>query len=158
MPDSADTIVIQEDVPGARESRILLSMTVPTGDNGGPAGMDFHAGDTLVPAGRRLGPRDVALRAAANHTGLTVRRRGQVAILATGDELVAPGGRTGAGADRRIRQFHAIRQDRRYCQSIAIDLGIAVDEAGTQRGPLLPMRATPKPMCWLRSAAHRSTI
>ena len=67
MPEGADTIVIQEDVEREGE-RIRLSAAPPAGDNLRPAGMDFHAGDALIPAGRRLTPRDVALAAAANHT------------------------------------------------------------------------------------------
>jgi molybdopterin molybdotransferase len=55
MPDGADTIVIQEDVSREGE-RIRLSAIVPAGDNLRPAGMDFHAGDILIQAGRRLGP------------------------------------------------------------------------------------------------------
>ena len=94
MPDGADTTVIQEDVSREGE-QIHLSEAVPAGDNLRPAGMDFHAGDILIRAGRRLGPRDVALAAAANHTELAVSRRARVAILATGDELVAPGGELG---------------------------------------------------------------
>ncbi len=55
----------------------------------------FAQGEALIAAGRRLTPRDVALAAAANHTALRVRRRARVAILATGDELVPPGGALG---------------------------------------------------------------
>ena len=111
MPEGADAIVIQEDVSREGE-RIRLSTAVPAGDNLRPAGMDFHAGQMLIAAGRRLSPRDVALAAAANHTELTVRRRARVAILATGDELVAPGGDAGAGADHRLQQFRRRRPRR----------------------------------------------
>src|SRR4029077_19934410 len=55
------------------------------------AGQDFAAGDTVVPAGRRLTARDIGLVAAANHPWLTVHRRPRVAILATGDEIAMPG-------------------------------------------------------------------
>ena len=55
------------------------------------AGQDFAAGDTVVPAGRRITARDVGLAAAANHPWLTVHRRPRVAILATGDEIAMPG-------------------------------------------------------------------
>src|SRR5579863_6018169 len=94
MPEGADAVVIQEDVQ--REgARISVSASALAGENLREAGMDFHAGEALIPAGRRLTPRDVALAAAANHTRLAARRRARVAILATGDELVAPGGSLG---------------------------------------------------------------
>jgi molybdopterin molybdotransferase len=126
MPDGADTIVIQEDVSREGE-RIRLSTAVPAGDNLRPAGMDFHAGDILIPAGRRLGPRDVALAAAANHTDLMVRRRARVAILATGDELVAPGGELGPAQIVASNNFAVAGLVEAY-GGVAIDLGIAIDQ------------------------------
>ena len=54
-------------------------------------GFDFREGDTLLAAGRRLGPREVSLAAAMGHGQVAVRRRPRVAILSTGDELVPPG-------------------------------------------------------------------
>ncbi len=126
MPDGADTIVIQEDVQ--REGELIrLSAAAPAGDNLRPAGMDFQAGQTLIAAGRRLGPRDVALAAAANHTELTVRRRARVAILATGDELVAPGGELGPAQIIASNNFAVAGLVDAY-GGVAIDLGIAIDE------------------------------
>ena len=126
MPDGADTIVIQEDVSREGE-RIRLSTTAPAGDNLRLAGMDFQAGQMLIAAGHRLGPRDVALAAAANHTELTVRRRARVAILATGDELVPPGGTLGPAQIIASNNFAVAGLVATY-GGVAIDLGIAVDE------------------------------
>jgi molybdopterin molybdotransferase len=119
-------VVIQEDVQREGE-QIRLSMTVPAGDNLRRAGMDFQAGQTLIVAGRRLSPRDVALAAAANHTKLTVHRRARVAILATGDELVPPGGTLGPGQIIASNNFAVAGLVDAY-GGVAIDLGIAVDE------------------------------
>ena len=74
-----------------------------TGGHIRPRGFDFRAGDTLLAAGRRLGPREVALAAAMGHGALPVRRRPRVAILATGDELVPPGAHAGPRPDRRLQ-------------------------------------------------------
>ncbi len=131
MPEGADAIVIQEDVRRDGE-RIRLTAAVPAGDNVREAGMDFRAGEALIAAGRRLTPRDVALAAAANHTRLTVRRRARVAILATGDELVAPGGSLGP-AQIIASNNYAVAGVVEACGSVAIDLGIAVDEVGALR-------------------------
>ena len=60
-------------------------------------GYDFSRGDAVLAAGRRIGPRELTLAAAAGHGELPVRRRPTVAILATGDELVAPGRVPGPG-------------------------------------------------------------
>jgi molybdopterin molybdotransferase len=128
MPEGADTVVIQEDVRREGE-RIKLSAAALAGENLREEGMDFRVGEPLIAAGRRLTPRDVALAAAANHTGLAVRRRARVAILATGDELVAPGGLLGP-AQIIASNSYAVAGVVEACGATAIDLGIAVDEVG----------------------------
>ena len=131
MPEGADAIVIQEDV--RREGdRISLAAAALAGDNLRQAGMDFRAGEALIAAGRRLTPRDVALAAAANHTHVPVRRRARVAILATGDELVPPGGTLGP-AQIIASNNYAVAGLVEATGAIAIDLGIAVDELGALR-------------------------
>src|SRR5271157_1698337 len=125
MPEGADAIVVQEEV--RREGdRIALMSPVATGDNLRPSGMDFREGEALIPAGRRLTPRDVALAAAANHATLPVRRRARVAILATGDELVAPGGTLGPAQIIASNNF-AVAGVVEACGGAPFDLGIAVD-------------------------------
>jgi molybdopterin molybdotransferase len=125
MPEGADAIVVQEEV--RREGdRIALMGRAATGDNLRSAGMDFRDGEALIPAGRRLTPRDVALAAAGNHADLPVRRRARVAILATGDELVAPGGALGPAQIIASNNF-AVAGVVGACGGVPIDLGIAVD-------------------------------
>jgi molybdopterin molybdotransferase len=125
MPEGADAIVIQEDVRREGE-RIAIAAPVAPGDNLRVAGLDFRDGEALIPAGRRLTPRDVALAAAGNHVELTVRRRARVAILATGDELVAPGGTLGPSQIIASNNF-AVAGIVGVCGGVAIDLGIALD-------------------------------
>src|SRR6202021_3358357 len=96
------------------------------------SGMAFPQGASLVSAGRRLSPRDVALAAAANHTALAVRRRARVAILATGDELVAPGGSLGPAQIIASNNFAVAGVVEAY-GGVAVDLGIAVDEVGAMK-------------------------
>jgi len=93
MPEGTDHVVIQEDVDRDGD-RITLKDTLDPKPNVRAIGTDFRAGDT-VDAPRRLGPADLALVAAMNVPAVTVRRRPVVAILATGDELVMPGGDPG---------------------------------------------------------------
>jgi molybdopterin molybdotransferase len=92
MPPGADAVVLQEDVE-------TDGMTVRlTGDGPRdewrhirPKGSDFLTGKTLLPPGTPLGPPQIALAALAGHGALPVRRRPRIAIVSTGDELVAPG-------------------------------------------------------------------
>jgi molybdopterin molybdotransferase len=131
IPAGADSVVIQENVEREGQ-RIRLSGAAPLGDNLREAGMDFCEGESLIPAGRRLSPRDVALAAAANHTALVVRRRARVAILATGDELVAPGGSLGPAQIIASNNFAVAGVVEAY-GGVAVDLGIAADEVGAMK-------------------------
>lgn len=89
IPDGADFVVIQEDVT-RRGDLITLNRDLGKKSNIRPAGGDFTAGD-LTRAPRRLNPADIALLASMNVDSVPVFRKPRVAILATGDELVAPG-------------------------------------------------------------------
>lgn len=126
MPEGADAIVMQEDVRRDGD-RISLASAVTAGENLRHEGLDFRVGEALIAAGRRLTPRDVALAAAANHTRLPVRRRARVAILATGDELVEPGGVLGP-AQIIASNNYTVAGIVEATGATAIDLGIAVDQ------------------------------
>lgn len=89
MPDGATHVVIQEDVT-ADADRITFTGSPDGSPNLRAAGADFPAGFRL-PAPRRLSPSDVALLAAMNVATPLCARRPDIAVIATGDELVMPG-------------------------------------------------------------------
>ncbi|WP_099823492.1 molybdopterin molybdotransferase MoeA [Oceaniglobus indicus] len=89
LPRGADRVIIQEDV--TREgNRITLGQSLDGGPHIRPAGADFPAGHEHFP-GARLSASDLVLIAAMNVPEVKVRRRPEVALIATGDELVMPG-------------------------------------------------------------------
>ncbi|KAB2912125.1 MAG: molybdopterin molybdotransferase MoeA [Hyphomicrobiaceae bacterium] len=96
LPHGADAVVIQENATRDGSKVVVQEGAIDAGHIR-PRGFDFREGDVLLSAGRRLGPREVALAAAMGHGKVTVRRRPRVAILSTGDELVPPGSRPGPG-------------------------------------------------------------
>ena len=96
VPDGADAIVIQENVD-ASGSTITVRETASVGANIRPQGEDFRKDDVLLEAGRCLTARDVLIGASSGHGKLPVIRKPVVAILSTGDELVAPGNPLGPG-------------------------------------------------------------
>lgn len=90
VPGGADRVIMQEDV--VREAGVAL-FALPPGARRHvrAAGSDFAAGEVLVPRGWSLNPQRLLTAAAADLASVEVYRRPRVAILATGDELVAPG-------------------------------------------------------------------
>lgn len=90
LPAGADAVVMQEDCQPDGD-RVRIGRAVPPGRFVRPAGLDFSAGEELLPRGRLVTARDVALAACANVPWLRVHRRPRVAVLATGDEIALPG-------------------------------------------------------------------
>lgn len=89
VPPGATRVVPQEDVTRDGDT-ITLSCDTEVGQHIRPRGNDFPIGHVLS-APRRLTPAEIALIAAMNVPTVTVTRKPEVAIIATGDELVMPG-------------------------------------------------------------------
>lgn len=96
LPAEADAVVIQENT-SASDGTVEVREGRPDPAHIRRQGFDFQHSDVLLTAGRRLGPREITLAAAAGHGEVPVRRRPVIAILATGDELVEPGTLPGPG-------------------------------------------------------------
>ncbi len=94
VPNGADTILVQENARRDGD-RVEITVAPIAGHSIRPSGLDFKAGDQLLPPGCRLGPRELSLAAASGVAGLSVRRRPRVAFLSAGDELVPPGATPG---------------------------------------------------------------
>ncbi|MCC7078852.1 MAG: molybdopterin molybdotransferase MoeA [Acidimicrobiia bacterium] len=97
MVDGADTVVPVEatrevDPPPGRDGTwVEIRDAVPSGSHVRRAGEDLAKGDVALQSGKQLGPSDVGLAASCGTSSLTVVPRPRVAVVSTGDELVAPG-------------------------------------------------------------------
>lgn len=105
VPDGATAVVMVENTTTSGDSVQIHQVSVTEGENIRPIGSDMRAGDLLVPAGTRLGPAEVGLLASLGHDSVTVGGRPRVAIMSTGDELVAPGETPGPGQIRDSNRF-----------------------------------------------------
>ncbi|MBN9245441.1 MAG: molybdopterin molybdotransferase MoeA [Mesorhizobium sp.] len=126
LPAGADTIVIQENV--RRLDGATIEVLEPAGEsrNIRRAGLDFRTGDALLEKGRLLDPAALSLAASADHPRIAVVRRPLVAVIATGDELVAPGG--ALGPDQIISSnAYGVAAAAASVGARALDLGIAAD-------------------------------
>ena len=87
IPPGADAVVMVEHVT-VNGSSVNVPRTLRSGENVSPQGSEARGGETLLDPGRRLGFADVALLATIGRSRVSVFRKPQVAILATGDEIV----------------------------------------------------------------------
>jgi molybdopterin molybdotransferase len=125
LPPGTDTIVIQENTVSEGDA-VVVTVASGKGKHVRLEGLDFKRGAVLLSKGRRLSDRDLALAAAMNHPTVPVHRCPKVALLATGDELVMPGGTPGFGQIVYSNGYATMALARREgCE--VVDLGIVPD-------------------------------
>jgi molybdopterin molybdotransferase len=101
VPEGADAVVMIEHVEREGERvRLLPPRTMHAGENVVARGAQARKGDVLLAAGTRLGPAQIAIAATCGYSALDVYARPRVAILTTGDELVAVEAEPGPGQIR----------------------------------------------------------
>ena len=105
-PGTATTIATGGVIPRGADAVVMIEATELMGE-GAPsielrraaapvqfisyAGSDIARGETLLRRGTRIGSREIGMLAACGLASIDVVRRPKVAVLSTGDELVAPG-------------------------------------------------------------------
>jgi molybdopterin molybdotransferase len=87
VPAGADAVVMIEHTERHADN-VLTTKRIATGENVVPAGAEAKHGQHLIAPGARLDPAGLALAAAVGRGRLLVYSKPQIAILATGDELV----------------------------------------------------------------------
>jgi molybdopterin molybdotransferase len=90
LPDGADAVLQVERVT-VNGVRVTLGEEVEPGRNVRPAGDDVRAGVTVLTAGTRLGAAEIGMAVSCGRAAVVCARVPRVVVLATGDELVAPG-------------------------------------------------------------------
>ncbi len=96
LPSGSDAVIPQEEV--RRDgSRVVLTRPVAAGACVRPRGEDIRPGDRMLEPGTTLRPAALGVLAALGHARVPVHQRPRVAVLSTGDELVAPESPLGPG-------------------------------------------------------------
>src|SRR5262245_6960555 len=118
VPRGADAVVMVEHTETLQEGgKTLIELHRPAaaGQFIAFAGSDIARGETVLRAGQVITSHEIGMLAAVGRGAIDVYRKPRVAIISTGDELVAPG--------------QAIRPGAVYDSNAAI-LAAAVEEAG----------------------------
>src|SRR6202012_1562860 len=92
IPRGADAVVMVEWTELLDGAPVIeLRRAVTPGQFISYAGSDIARGETLMRKGQRIGSREIGMLAACGLAEVAVVRRPKVAVLSTGDELVALG-------------------------------------------------------------------
>lgn len=104
MPEGADAVVRVEDTrPGDGEIELLVAVEVDRDVR--HAGDDLREGELVLAPGLRIGPAELGVLASAGRAQLLAGMRPRVAVVTTGDELVAVDAPLGPGAVRNSGSY-----------------------------------------------------
>lgn len=124
LPAGADRVVIVENTDGgSREVRLAAAPVA--GENVRSRGEIVRRGEVLLPAGTLLTPGALSLAAGHGHGKLVVHRPPRVAMLTTGDEIVAPEEEPGPG---QLRDSNTV-----FLAAAGIGLGLEFEHLGIAR-------------------------
>jgi putative molybdopterin biosynthesis protein len=90
LPRGSDAVVMVENAD-VRRGELRINRAVTAGTGVSFAGTDITAGETVLRRSRLLTSRDTGVLAAIGVASVPVWRKPIVAILSTGDEIIAPG-------------------------------------------------------------------
>ena len=94
VPRGADAIVMvehSEAIEGAGDAAIDIRRAASAGQFISFAGSDMARGETVLRAGQMVSSREIGMLAAVGRAAVEVWRQPRVAVISTGDEILAPG-------------------------------------------------------------------
>jgi molybdopterin molybdotransferase len=136
VPPGADAVVMLEHTQAGVPGTVEVTRAVAPGEGLVRADEDVTGGGILARAGRPLRPQDLGLLAAAGVTSVVVHRRPRVALVATGDEVVAgetPRLRVGQVRDAITPALAALVVE---AGGVPLSHGIVADDAGALEATL----------------------
>ena len=143
VPEGAEAVIPVEDTDDRRDHSgspppgvIRIFKGAQAGANVRPVGQDIRRGQAALRAGEVLRPASIGVLAALGCARVAVHRQPLVALLATGDELVAIEETPGPGQIRDTNSY-ALAAAVARCGARALRLGIARDRAAAVREKLL---------------------
>ena len=105
VPAGADGVVMVENTQAVDAASIEVLRPVAEGENVIQIGEDIRTGDPILAAGHSLRPQDIGGLLALGITAVTVAVPPRVAIISSGDEVVAPDQPVAPGQVRDINSY-----------------------------------------------------
>jgi molybdopterin molybdotransferase len=126
VPADCDAVVmVEKSALSGREVR--LDDAPKAGQHVCRTGEDLRAGEVVLRKGKRLTPIDLSVLSAVGCEPVPVMKRPRVALLTTGDELVAPTVKPGPGQIREGNTFYLASRARAAGAEV-INLGVVPDD------------------------------
>jgi len=132
LPRGADAVVMVE-YTDCQDDQLVVTRAVTPGFGVSFAGTDIAAGETVLRAGEVLTSRETGVLAAIGKSEVSVRRRPVVAVISTGDELLAP--------EKPMRPGFVYDSNARILADAVRELGGEPLELGTVADELDALRA-----------------
>jgi molybdopterin molybdotransferase len=110
IPQGADAVVMIERTQAVSEKRVRLSEPARPGQNVLPRAREMRRGDVVLRSGTRLRPQEFGVLAMCGRATIRVQPPPRVAIVPTGDEIVAIEQTPGPGQIRNSNGFMLLAQ------------------------------------------------
>lgn len=127
LPPGADSMVMVEYTEEMGDGTIEVQRSVSPWDNILRIGEDIKKGAPIFSSGRRLRAHDLGALTGVGITTVPVHRRPTVALISTGDEIVAPDQTPKPGQVRNVNQY-SLRAMIAEAGGAPLDLGVVKDD------------------------------
>jgi len=127
IPDGCNGVIPVEDTERVGSKGVKVLRRIGPGENVRYSGEDVKKGELVLKKGTFIGPAELGMLASLGKTRVRVFRKPVVAILITGNEIIAPGERLKPGKVRDINTFSLSALIEKF-GGLAVRLGVASDE------------------------------
>lgn len=109
VPESCDIVFMVEESENLPSGKIRFTGKDPK-KNISNKGEDVSTGDVVLKKGKFIKPQDIAVLASVGKTSVQVKKRPEVGIISTGDELVEPDNLPGISQIRNSNAYQLLTQ------------------------------------------------
>ncbi|NPU97317.1 MAG: molybdopterin molybdotransferase MoeA [Candidatus Omnitrophica bacterium] len=134
IPPGADAVVMVEETK-EDDGQVSIFSSARPGQNIRARGSELKKGDSLLPAGIKIGSAEIGLLALHGIREILVRQNPRVALMTSGDELIHPEEKPLGGQVRNANTY-TLSAELKAWGCPVIDLGIAKDDPAVIRGML----------------------